>query len=361
MGQGSTRTQQWLNDVLADLTHDDTRTRDEKVAGIRTAMEAAYPGMPVDAALLAKLVTDLIDTPGAVPRQDRGAYGTLKPLVEEVHRAASAWGMALDASPLFGTAELGDALGASIIGSDGCPVLVFDSGLINYAYGVAVGLADDADGRDLSSMAWLSGQSGHDFVHEVIGVLIAYVVVGDPAAQRLRATPNGRPRMVADVVHAIEIFVIAHEYAHVLAAQAREPGSESATPLEEELWCDQTAAQIQMVVQQERQVDILDLYLASYVGLRVLMLVEVAWSPWITDESATHPGRDQRIGAMADFLPLLASGAGMSGAVETAISTLDSAFGALSTRVWKHLAGMKLQGISAPDPVWVARMAEKYP
>lgn len=358
---GGNDAEQWLYDLLADLAEDDSRSRAEKVAAIRAATESAYPGSPIDEGLLAKLVHDLVDAPGAVPRQDSVAYGILKPLVDEVHRAAGIWGMGLEAAPLFGTASLGEATGASIIGSDGSPLLIFDGGLMNYAYGVAVGLADDADGRELSAMAWLTGEAGHDVAGEVIGVLIAYVVAADPAAQRLRSTPKGRPWMVTDVMNAIEVFVIAHEYAHVLSARARGRGSNPSDPIEEELWCDQTAAQLQMVVQQKRGAELLDTYLASYVGLRLLMLVEVAWSPWGLDGAASHPGRDQRIAAMGRFLPLLASGGGMSERVEAAIEVFDAAFDALSTRVWTHMAAMKLQGIRAPDPEWVAEMAGKYP
>jgi hypothetical protein len=79
---GGDDTETWLRELLADLAQDDTRTRKEKVAGIRAATESAYPAMPVDEALLAVLVRDLIDTPVAVPSQDPAAYGILKRLVQ---------------------------------------------------------------------------------------------------------------------------------------------------------------------------------------------------------------------------------------------------------------------------------------
>jgi hypothetical protein len=102
--------------------------------------------------------------------------------------------------------------------------------------------------------------------------------------------------------------------------------------------------------------DHVDAFLAPYVALRCILLIELtlrAGGIRVADGSGDHPRPTERAESVADLIAGMAWSGGQSEAVERRTAEIVGIFDRLEHEVWKRLAWLLLCGLP-PHPKWIS-------
>lgn len=167
---------------------------------------------------------DTSDVPGL---ESPGDWSILKSLTERIEAGVRKRGFALNTRPLIRTLPHGhaNAVTLRLRGSDEHAILVH-RGLFGFIFALWLRLAEaiphleEVDGQIKGNVSPNELEAhlrrNPSIVSTFTGLLVAYLIVGDPRKSTLNLPSGIRFRFAEEYTHASEAFVMGHEYSHIL-------------------------------------------------------------------------------------------------------------------------------------------------
>ncbi len=189
---------------------------------------------------LRSVLRELEEKPLPTTHECAPHYSLLRSSADQIEKAITLEGLQVRPTPVLGTLRTGrvNALTVAVPGSDEYVVL-FESELFHFAYLLSKAIVAAMSVSEGKTTAVLS-PSREDVIRrlraapEVLArfqqVLIAYAALGRPSAAPPYALAEPWATVAAQLARSVRLFVLGHEYGHLLAGYHRATKSASTLP-----------------------------------------------------------------------------------------------------------------------------------